>query len=148
MFVLPPGFTSSRMYPVLMYNYGGPGSQMVTKQFATGFSAYIASSLNCIVATVDGRGTGGRGESFMKQTYLRMGALESQDLLDAGKYLATMPYVDPSKIAIWGWSFGGYMTSMVMANGSSTFAAGMAVAPVTDWRFYDAIYTGTMRLLR
>ena len=93
------------------------------------------------VAVVDGRGTGRRGAEFKKQTYKRLGVLESQDQVAAAKYLGSLPYLDSDRIAIWGWSYGGYNTLMSMSEGTPVFKCGVAVAPVTDWRYYDAPYT-------
>ena len=104
------------------------------------FDQYLAQQ-GFIVVCVDGRGTGGRGTDFEKCTYLKMGDLESKDQVEAASYLATLPYVDKNNIGIWGWSFGGFNTLMSMSNGKPIFKAGVAVAPPTDWRFYDTVYT-------
>ncbi|HEX7049205.1 MAG TPA: S9 family peptidase [Longimicrobiales bacterium] len=141
--IRPPDFDPSRTYPVLMYVYGGPGSQTVID--AWGGSRYLWHQLlaqrGYIVASVDNRGTGARGSAFKKATYLNLGKLESEDQIEAARYLASLPYVDPERIGIWGWSYGGYMTTLTLGRGGDVFRAGIAVAPVTDWRLYDTIYT-------
>ena len=145
--VKPAQFNASKKYPVIMFQYSGPGSQQVVNSWSAGamgqggaFDQYLAQQ-GFIVVCVDGRGTGGRGADFEKSTYLKLGALESKDQVEATSYLATLPYVDKDNIGIWGWSFGGFNTLMCMSNGKSIFKAGVAVAPPTDWRFYDTIYT-------
>ena len=145
--VKPADFSASKKYPVIMYQYSGPGSQQVVNSWSAGamgqggaFDQYLAQQ-GFIVVCVDGRGTGGRGADFEKSTYLKLGDLESKDQVEAASYLATLPYVDKDNIGIWGWSFGGFNTLMSMSNGKSIFKAGVAVAPPTDWRFYDTIYT-------
>ena len=145
--VKPADFSASKKYPVIMYQYSGPGSQQVVNSWSAGamgqggaFDQYLAQQ-GFIVVCVDGRGTGGRGANFEKSTYLKLGDLESKDQVEAASYLATLPYVDKDNIGIWGWSFGGFNTLMSMSNGKSIFKAGVAVAPPTDWRFYDTIYT-------
>lgn len=145
--VKPADFSASKKYPVIMYQYSGPGSQQVVNSWNAGamgqggaFDQYLAQQ-GFIVVCVDGRGTGGRGADFEKSTYLKLGDLESKDQVEAASYLATLPYVDKDNIGIWGWSFGGFNTLMCMSNGKSIFKAGVAVAPPTDWRFYDTIYT-------
>lgn len=145
--VKPADFSASKKYPVIMYQYSGPGSQQVVNSWNAGamgqggtFDQYLAQQ-GFIVVCVDGRGTGGRGADFEKSTYLKLGDLESKDQVETASYLATLPYVDKDNIGIWGWSFGGFNTLMSMSNGKSIFKAGVAVAPPTDWRFYDTIYT-------
>jgi dipeptidyl-peptidase-4 len=138
--VKPPDFNESKKYPVLMFQYSGPGSQSVLDQFGFDWEQYLASN-GIIYVCVDGRGTGARGEEFRKCTYLRMGELESQDQAEAARALAKLPYIDGSRIAIWGWSFGGYNTLMALSTGNGAFKAGIAVAPPTDWRYYDTVYT-------
>ncbi len=145
--VKPADFNANRKYPVVMYQYSGPGSQQVLDSWNLGLYAegaiwesYLAQE-GFIVACVDGRGTGGRGADFEKCTYLRIGVKEAQDQVEAAKYLGSLPYVDPSAIGIWGWSYGGYNTLMSMSEGTPVFACGVAVAPPTDWRFYDSVYT-------
>lgn len=145
--VKPAQFNASKKYPVIMFQYSGPGSQQVVNSWSAGamgqggaFDQYLAQQ-GFIVVCVDGRGTGGRGADFEKSTYLKLGDLESKDQVEAASYLARLPYVDKDNIGIWGWSFGGFNTLMSMSNGKSIFKAGVAVAPPTDWRFYDTIYT-------
>ena len=145
--VKPANFDTSKKYPVIMYQYSGPGSQQVVNSWSAGamgqggaFDQYLAQQ-GFIVVCVDGRGTGGRGADFEKSTYLRLGDLESKDQVETASYLATLPYVDKDNIGIWGWSFGGFNTLMSMSNGKPIFKAGVAVAPPTDWRFYDTVYT-------
>lgn len=134
----PADFSASKKYPVLMYQYSGPGSQQVLDNFNVSWETYMAS-LGYIVACVDGRGTGGRGAEFQKNTYLNLGVKEAKDQVETAKYLGTLPYVDKGRIGIWGWSYGGYMTIMSMSEGTPVFKAGVAVAAPTDWRFYDTI---------
>lgn len=145
--VKPANFDTSKKYPVIMYQYSGPGSQQVVNSWSAGamgqggaFDQYLAQQ-GFIVVCVDGRGTGGRGADFEKSTYLRLGDLESKDQVETASYLATLPYVDKDNIGIWGWSFGGFNTLMSMSNGKPIFKAGVSVAPPTDWRFYDTVYT-------
>ena len=127
-------------YPVLMYQYSGPGSQQVLDTWGISWETYMAS-LGYIVVCVDGRGTGGRGEAFEKCTYLKIGVKEARDQVETALYLGKQAYVDKDRIGIWGWSYGGYMTLMSMSEGTPVFKAGVAVAAPTDWRFYDTIYT-------
>ena len=142
--IKPVNFNASQKYPVLMYQYSGPGSQQVVDRWGAtggggGWELYMANQ-GYIIACVDGRGTGGRGAEFTKCTYLNLGVKEAEDQVEAAKYLAGQSYVDGSRIGIWGWSFGGYMTIMSMSEGSPVFKAGVAVAAVTDWKYYDTIY--------
>ena len=136
----------STKYPVIMYQYSGPGSQEVLDSWRSGFyggmlwETFLAQQ-GYVVVCVDGRGTGSRGAEFKNCTYLELGLRESEDQIETAKYLATLPYVDKSRIGIWGWSFGGYNTLMSMTSGEAVFKAGIAVAPPTDWRFYDSVYT-------
>lgn len=144
--VKPADFSTSKKYPVIMYQYSGPGSQEVTDAWNAGFfggmafERYLAQQ-GYIVACVDGRGTGGRGAEFEKQTYLQLGQKEARDQVEAALYLGGQPYVDKDRIAIWGWSFGGFNTLMAMSEGRNVFRAGVAVAPVTNWKYYDSVYT-------
>lgn len=144
--VKPIGFSASKKYPVLMYQYSGPGSQEVLDKWGigidrsgVGFESYMASK-GYLVVCVDGRGTGGRGVEFEKCTYLNLGVKESVDQVETAKYIGSQPYADKNRIAIWGWSFGGYNTIMSMSEGAGVFKAGIAVAAVTDWKYYDSIY--------
>jgi len=133
-------------YPVIMYQYSGPGSQEVLDSWRSGFygglvwESFLAQQ-GYIVVCVDGRGTGSRGAEFKNCTYLELGLRESEDQVETAKYLATLPYVDGSRIGIWGWSFGGYNTLMSMSSGEPVFKAGIAVAPPTNWKYYDSVYT-------
>ena len=138
--VKPVNFDESKKYPVLMVQYSGPNSQEVLDSYSFDWEYYLAQN-GIIVVCVDGRGTGARGEAFRKCTYLRMGELESQDQVEAAQALGKLSYVDAKRIAIWGWSFGGYNTLMSMSVGDGTFKAGIAVAPPTDWKYYDTVYT-------
>lgn len=143
----PADFDPGKKYPVIMYQYGGPGSQQVINSWSSGsmgrgasFDQYLAQQ-GFIVACVDGRGTGGRGSDFEKCTYLRLGDLEAKDQVEAAIYLASLPYVDGDNIGIWGWSYGGFNTLMSMSEGRPVFKAGVAVAAPTNWKYYDSIYT-------
>ncbi len=135
----PTGFSAGKKYPVLMYQYSGPGSQQVIDRFSVSWETYMASQ-GYIVVCVDGRGTGGRGADFTKCTYLNLGVKEAKDQVETALYMGSLPYVDKSRIGIWGWSYGGYMTIMSMSEGTPVFKAGAAVAAVTDWSYYDTIY--------
>ena len=138
--VKPIDFDESKKYPVLMFQYSGPNSQQVLDKYSFDWEQYLAAN-GIITVCVDGRGTGARGEAFRKCTYLRMGELESKDQVEAAQALGKLPFVDKSRMAIWGWSFGGYNTLMAMSVGNGTFKAGIAVAPPTDWKYYDSVYT-------
>ena len=144
--VKPHDFDASKKYPVLMYQYGGPGYQIVFNSYNNGFMGGLMwehhlAEKGYILVCVDGRGTGGRGSDFKRCTYLKLGDLESHDQVETALWLSKLPYVNPSRIAIWGWSFGGFNTLMSMCEGREVFNCGVAVAPVTDWRFYDTVYT-------
>ena len=144
--VLPPNFSESKKYPVVMHQYSGPGSQQVLDSWNTGnmggalYEQYLAE-FGYISVCVDGRGTGGRGRDFEQCTYLKLGQLESRDQVETAIYLASLPYVDKDHIGIWGWSYGGFNTLMSMSEGRPVFACGVAIAPPTSWRYYDSIYT-------
>lgn len=135
----PANFDPNKKYPVIMYQYSGPGSQQVLNQWGISWETFMATQ-GYIVVCVDGRGTGGRGEDFKKCTYLYLGVKEAEDQVETAKYLSSLNFVNPDRIGIWGWSFGGYMTIMSMSEGTPAFKAGVAVAPVTDWKYYDTIY--------
>ena len=137
--IKPANFSASKKYPVLMYQYSGPGSQQVLDKFGVSWETYMASQ-GYVVVCVDGRGTGGRGAEFAKSTYLNLGVKEAKDQVETALYLGRQPYVDKNRIGIWGWSYGGYMTIMSMSEGTPVFKAGAAVAPVTDWNYYDTVY--------
>lgn len=144
--VKPADADESHPCPVILYQYSGPGSNEVLNEWGAGFypgAAFEAllTQKGYAVAVVDGRGTGRRGADFKKQTYKHLGVMESQDQVAAAKYLGSLPYIDADRIAIWGWSYGGYNTLMSMSEGTPVFKCGVAVAPVTDWRYYDAPYT-------
>lgn len=138
--VKPANFDKSKKYPVMMTQYSGPNSQQVLDSYSFDWEQYLAAN-GIIVVCVDGRGTGARGEAFRKCTYLRMGEKESQDQVEAAQALGQYPYVDAGRMAIWGWSFGGYNTLMALSVGHGTFKVGIAVAPPTDWKYYDTVYT-------
>jgi dipeptidyl-peptidase-4 len=141
--IKPKDFDPSKKYPVLMYVYGGPGSQTV--QNTWGWFNFVwfqmLAQQGYIVVSVDNRGTGARGQEFKKMTYQQLGKYETEDQINAAKYLASLDYVDGSRIGIFGWSYGGYMSTLCMTKGADYFKAGIAVAPVTNWRYYDNIYT-------
>lgn len=137
--IKPKGFDPSRRYPVVMYQYSGPGSQQVLNLWSINWATYYAEQ-GYIVACVDGRGTGGRGRAFMDAVYKRLGHFETIDQIAAARYIASLPFVDGSRIGMHGWSYGGYETLMAVTADDSPYAAAVAVAPVTDWRFYDTIY--------
>jgi dipeptidyl-peptidase-4 len=134
---------SAKKYPVLMFVYGGPGSQTVKNDWdARDFFWYqTLAQKGYIIVSVDGRGTGARGAAFRTATYGQLGKLETEDQIATARYLKTLPYVDPNRVGIWGWSYGGYMTALCMTLGADVFKAGISVSPVTNWRFYDTIYT-------
>ncbi len=138
--VKPVNFDASKKYPVLMTQYSGPNSQSALDKYGFDWERYLPS-MDIIVVCVDGRGTGARGEAFRKCTYLKMGELESQDQAEAAVALGKLPYIDGKRIAIYGWSFGGYNTLMALTTGGGVFKAGIAVAPPTDWKYYDSVYT-------
>jgi len=138
----PADFDPNKKYPVLFCNYGGPGSQQVANRFgAVSFWHQMLAQNGIIVVSVDNTGTGYRGEEFKKKTYLRLGQLEIEDQIDAAKYFGQMAYVDKNRVGHWGWSFGGFMSSLAVTKGADVFKAGVAVAPVTSWMYYDNIYT-------
>ncbi|KAI1149305.1 dipeptidyl peptidase IV N-terminal region-domain-containing protein [Nemania diffusa] len=138
----PPHFDPSKKYPVLFQQYSGPGSQSVHKKFAVDFQSYVAATLGYVVVTVDGRGTGFIGRKARVIVRKNLGKWEAHDQIAAAKIWAAKPYTDETRIAIWGWSYGGFQTLKTLEqDAGQTFQYGMAVAPVTDWRFYDSIYT-------
>jgi len=141
--IKPADFDESKKYPVLMYVYGGPGSQNVTNSWGgtRDFWHHHLAAEGYIVVCVDNRGTGARGRDFKHMTYANLGKLETEDQIAGAKFLAGMPFVDASRIGIWGWSYGGYMSSLALLMGNEVFKAAIAVAPVTTWRYYDTIYT-------
>ncbi|RUS77449.1 hypothetical protein EGW08_014787, partial [Elysia chlorotica] len=141
--LLPPALKEEEIlkYPLLLEQYGGPGSQMVTEMFNIGWRTYLASAKDVIHATVDVRGSGGRGEDFKHAIYRALGTHEVDDTIKAGKFYKGLHYVDENKMAIFGWSYGGYLSASVLGRKEEVFKCGIAVAPVTDWIYYDSIYT-------
>lgn len=141
--IKPPHFDSTEVYPVLFYVYGGPGVQTVRNRW--GGHNYLwfrkLAQMGYIVVSVDNRGTPGRGEEFKKATYLQLGKYETKDMIETAQYIGNMSFVDNKRIGIFGWSYGGYLSLLCMTKGADYFKTGMAVAPVTNWRFYDTIYT-------
>ncbi len=140
--IKPADFDESKKYPLLMIAYGAPGLQRVTDSWDPTLPWYqVLSGEGYIVTGVDNRGTGARGEEFRKCTYMNLGTKETEDLTGAAKYLGGLPYIDSSRIGIFGWSYGGYLVLSCLTRGAGVFSAGIAVAPVTDWRLYDNIYS-------
>jgi dipeptidyl-peptidase-4 len=143
--ITPQGFdhNHSKRYPVLIYVYGGPGNQQVSNSY--GYSDYywyhMLASKGYVVFCFDGRGTGGRGAEFKKQTYRDLGHMECEDAIEAARWLGKQSWVDKDRIGIWGWSFGGYLSSLAILKGNDVFKTAIAVAPVITWRYYDNIYT-------
>jgi dipeptidyl-peptidase 4 len=141
--LLPPDFDSTKKYPVLVYVYGGPGSQTVNNAWGgiNHIWFQMLAQKGIIVVSVDNRGTGARGEIFKKMTYKELGKYETEDLITTARYLSGLDYVEESKIGVFGWSYGGYMSSLAITKGAEHYSAAIAVAPVTNWRYYDNIYT-------
>jgi dipeptidyl-peptidase-4 len=141
--ITPPRFDPARRHPVLLYVYGGPAAPQVSD--AWGSTRYLWHQLMAqrgyVVLVVDNRGAAWRGRDFRKVTQLALGVRESQDQIDAARWAAAQPWADPRRVGLWGWSYGGYVTALALARGGDVFKAGIAVAPVVDWRFYDSIYT-------
>lgn len=142
-FIKPKDFDPNKKYPVFMYQYSGPGSQQVANQWnsTNDYWFYMLAQQGYIVACVDGRGTGFKGAEFKKVTYKELGKYEVEDQIDAAKVIGKYNYVDPARIGIWGWSYGGFMSSNCILKGNDVFKMAIAVAPVTNWRFYDSVYT-------
>lgn len=141
--IKPSDFDPSKKYPLLMFVYGGPGSQTVKDEY-DGFNYMwyqVLADKGYIIASVDNRGTGARGREFRTATYQQLGKLETEDQIAAAQHLGGMNFIDDSRIGIWGWSYGGYMSSLALFKGADVFDLAIAVAPVTNWRFYDNIYT-------
>eukprot|EP00339_Tiarina_fusa_P014680 CAMPEP_0116998496 /NCGR_PEP_ID=MMETSP0472-20121206/1547_1 /TAXON_ID=693140 ORGANISM="Tiarina fusus, Strain LIS" /NCGR_SAMPLE_ID=MMETSP0472 /ASSEMBLY_ACC=CAM_ASM_000603 /LENGTH=216 /DNA_ID=CAMNT_0004697665 /DNA_START=315 /DNA_END=962 /DNA_ORIENTATION=- len=143
---LPPGFNEEDdiKYPTILYVYGGPDSQTVNNEYELGFwylHSFLSSSMGVIIVSVDNRGTCCKGQEFLKQTYLNLGDIEVEDQLAAMQSLSELKYIDSSRIGIWGWSYGGYMSSRIISAGNPIVKAAISVSPVTDWKFYDNIYT-------
>uniref|UniRef100_A0A8C3VJF5 Dipeptidyl peptidase 4 n=1 Tax=Catharus ustulatus TaxID=91951 RepID=A0A8C3VJF5_CATUS len=138
---LPPHLDSSKKYPLLLDVYAGPCSQKVDHVFRMNWATYLASTEQVIVASFDGRGSGYQGDEIMHAINRRLGTYEVEDQIEAARKFSEMSFVDKNRIAIWGWSYGGYVTSMVLGSGSGVFKCGIAVAPVSRWQYYDSIYT-------
>jgi len=141
--IKPKDFDPKKKYPVLMYQYSGPGSQQVLNSWhnANDQWYFLLAQKGYLVYCVDGRGTGGKGTAFKQQTYLNLGKLEVEDQIAAAQVIGKLPFVDENRIGIWGWSYGGYMSSNCIFRAGETFKMAIAVAPVTNWRYYDTVYT-------
>ncbi|NQY07613.1 MAG: S9 family peptidase, partial [Flavobacteriaceae bacterium] len=141
--IKPKNFDPNKEYPLLLYQYSGPGSQSVANRWngSNDYWYYMLAQEGYIVACVDGRGTGYKGRDFKKVTYLNLVGLETEDQIAAARKLGALDYVDAKRIGIWGWSFGGHMSTNCLLKGNDVFSMAIAVAPVTSWRFYDTIYT-------
>ena len=141
--IKPANFDETKQYPMLMYQYSGPGSQQVANQWnrANDYWYQYLAQEGYIIACIDGRGTGFKGAEFKKVTQNEMGKYEVEDQIEAAKQLGELPYIDASRMGIWGWSFGGFMSSNCLFKGNDVFKMAIAVAPVSSWRFYDSIYT-------
>ena len=141
--IKPLDFDPNKKYPMLMFQYSGPGSQQVANRWmgTRDYWHQMLASQGYIIACVDGRGTGYKGRDFKKVTYLNLVKLETEDQIAAAKKLSELPYIDPDRTGIWGWSFGGHMSTNCLLKGNEVFEMAIAVAPVTSWRFYDTIYT-------
>ncbi|MDR2868050.1 MAG: S9 family peptidase [Bacteroidales bacterium] len=140
----PNNCDTTQKYPVLMFVYGGPGSQEVQNSYRGAFDIawyQLLAQKGYIIVCVDGRGTAGRGDAFKKCVYQQMGKYEALDQIEAAKYLKTLSYIDTARIGIWGWSFGGYLSALTKFTSGNLFKMAMSVAPVTNWRYYDNIYT-------
>jgi dipeptidyl-peptidase 4 len=136
----PQNFDQTKKYPLLLIQYSGPDSQQALDRWNIGWEYYL-STLGYVVACVDGRGTGARGSEFRKCTYMQMGVLEAKDQVETARYFGDQTYIDKNRIGIWGWSYGGSTTLWAMSTGEKVFKAGISVAPVTDWLFYNTAYT-------
>ena len=141
--IKPANFDATKEYPLFMFQYSGPGSQQVANRWnsANDYWYQVLAQKGYIIACVDGRGTGLKGAEFKKVTQKELGKYEVEDQIQAAKQLGTLPYIDSSRIGIWGWSYGGFMSSNALFKGNDVFKMAIAVAPVTSWRFYDSIYT-------
>ena len=141
--IKPDNFDPKKKYPLLMFQYSGPGSQQVSNRWGDSRTIWhkVLANKGYIIACVDGRGTGFKGAEFKKSTYLNLVKYESIDQIEAAKSLGSLSYIDESRIGIWGWSFGGHMAAQCLLTGKEVFSMAIAVAPVTNWRFYDTIYT-------
>ncbi|MCH7664119.1 MAG: S9 family peptidase, partial [Chloroflexi bacterium] len=149
--IKPHNFDATKKYPVIVYGYGGPGSQMVVNRWATGSRSYhykqrilwsqLLTEKGYLIFCVDNRGTGGRGKRFKDLAYGDLSKWAVHDQIEGAKYLQALPYVDAERIGFWGWSGGGYLTLMMMMRGADTFKTGISVAPVSDFHLYDTIWT-------
>ncbi|XP_042350467.1 dipeptidyl peptidase 4 [Plectropomus leopardus] len=139
--MLPPNFKKSKKYPLLIDVYGGPCSRQVDYRFKLNWGTYLSSAHGIIVASFDGRGSGYQGDEIMHAIYKRLGTFEVEDQITAVRKFIEMGFIDKDRIAIWGWSYGGYVTSMALGAGTGLFKCGIAVAPVAKWEYYDAVYT-------
>jgi dipeptidyl-peptidase-4 len=141
--IKPADFDANKKYPLLMFQYSGPGSQQVSNRWGDSRTLWHKDLANqgFIIACVDGTGTGFKGSKFKKSTYLNLVKYESLDQIAAAKTLGKLPYIDHNRIGIWGWSFGGHVATHCLLTGNDVFSFAIAVAPVTNWRFYDTIYT-------
>jgi dipeptidyl-peptidase-4 len=140
--IKPMDFDSTRKYPLFMNVYGGPESQDVINAWDNSLAwQQLLTKNGIVIVSVDNRGTDGRGEAFRKSTYLQLGKFETEDQINAAKYFGKKPWIDMNRIGIWGWSYGGTMALLCLTKGADVFSMGIAVAPVTNWRFYDNIYT-------
>ncbi|KAL8612290.1 hypothetical protein ACOMHN_062237 [Nucella lapillus] len=139
--LLPPTLNERQniLYPLLVSVYGGPGTQQVTLQYSIKWETYLAGGRGVVVLFVDGRGTGGRGQQWLHQLYKRLGTVEVDDTITATRFMSKKPYIDSDKIAIWGWSYGGYLTNSVLGRGTGLVRCAVSVAPVTDWIYYMSL---------
>jgi len=144
MYLLKPhDFDPNKKYPLLLFQYSGPGSQQVTDRWGGTRDLWHKMLVNqgYIIACIDGRGTGFKGAAFKKVTYKNLVKYEAEDQIEAARILGTRSYIDASRVGIWGWSFGGHMALQCLLTGQGVFSMAVSVAPVTNWRFYDTIYT-------
>lgn len=141
--IKPANFDANKKYPLLMFQYSGPGSQQVGNKWnaSNDYWHNMLAQKGMIIACVDGRGTGFKGSAFKKSTYLNLVKYETEDQIAVAKKLAKRAYIDENNIGIWGWSFGGHMSTNSLLKGNDIFTTAIAVAPVTSWRFYDSVYT-------
>jgi dipeptidyl-peptidase-4 len=141
--IIPPNFDEEKKHPVLMYVYGGPGSQEVINQWRGNeyWWFQMLAQKGYIIACIDNRGTGGRGTAFKNITQGNLGYYELQDQLSAAKYLGSLNFIDSGRIGIYGWSYGGYLALKCLIEGSNTFSMGISIAPVVDWKWFNAIYS-------
>ncbi|KAI4468726.1 protease family s9bc dipeptidyl-peptidase iv-related [Holotrichia oblita] len=141
---LPPGLREEEItrYPLVVQVYGGPGSQLVTERWRVDWNTFLASNKDLIIAQIDGRGSGGQGHQFLHKVYYKLGSVEVADQLEVTEYLKdTLHYIDKRRIAVWGWSYGGFVAALALASPRNVFHCAIAVAPVTNWKLYDSAYT-------